>query len=448
MSKSISRIETQKLLALAIPVILAQVGGMTLNLVDTWVVGRFSTEELSGVAAGNSIFGPIFVIGTGLLLGVDPLIARLRAKSDGQGISDVLRQSILLSLAVACLLGPLVYNGDLLFSLIGATDVVSQKAQPYIQTLAISLPFALVFYSYQRFWQALQSPFVVTWIVILSNFVNLLLDLMFVPGFGPIPAYGAKGAGYATLGCRIFQLLAIIVASRYLANRQQEFPLPNIASYFSINLQRLKQLLTIGLPACGQLALEVIAFNVGTFIAAKLGVVQLASHHIIFSMVAFTFMFPLGISIASAIRVSHHYNRKNFEAASLTGNIGIFLAAGIMALFALVFISIPETLISMFTKEEKVVAAALDVIVLCALFQIMDGVQVAAAGVLRGLENTKISLLTNLLGFYFIGLPLAIYLAFTKDLELIGLWIGIAISIVITSILNTFYWRKLIRKKL
>lgn len=431
--------ESSRLINLSIPIILAQIGNILLNLVDTYIVGQYNAVELAGVAAGNSIFSTIFMAGFGMLMGLDPLLTRMQAKGENDQLRRLLGQSVYLSLVIGIACLPIAFFGHYIFPLIGAEADLTSSAESYLKTVIFSLPFALVFVAYQRYWQALESPYLVTWVILLSNLVNYFLNSILVPGFGSIPAFGATGAGLATLGCRIFQLIAIIYFGNRLAKKRAQ-ALPSIRECLKANKEFLLPLLKIGSPASLQMTFEVFAFNAGAFIAAKLGTLQLAGHHIVLQIVSFTFMFPVGIATATAVRVGVYNGKEDHDKARLTGWLGIGFAALVMACFALLLLTAPKTLITIFTSDEEVIAIALGITFLCAVFQIVDGIQVAAASALRGLGNTKISLVTNFCCFYLCGLPLAIYLSLYTSLGIKGLWIGLATSLFLTAIANTSAW--------
>ncbi len=438
------RNELKYLYKLAIPVIISQVGNMSMNMVDTWVLGRSNSLDLAGVAAGNSVFFPLMVMSIGLMFGMDPLITRFNSLKDHHHTKLVFSQSTLIVIGTSIIGSPLIYFGSHFFSFTGASPEIVTHAEPYIKSLAFSYPLTLMFHNYQRYWQALEIAFPVTIIILFANIVNLVLDLAFVEGWFGLAPLGSAGVGWASFGCRIFQLLAIALLTHRLIKKG--FPFPHFNQFLHFHRRIMGQIMRLGLPAALQLGLEVTAFNLVTVIASQIGPLPLASHHIVLGLASFSFMFPVGIANATAIRVGIHRGSEDYQRAKLAGHIGILLGAMVMAIFACCFLVFPKWLLQLFTIDPEVITLALTITTWCALFQVVDGIQVVAGGALRGIGDTKSSFYTNLISFYIIGLPAAIYLCFEKELALVGLWIGLALSLGFVAILNTLIWIKKSRR--
>ena len=280
-----------------------------------------------------------------------------------------------------------------------------------------------------------------TAIIIVANIVNYLLDEAFVIGRWGFPSLGSEGVAYATFFCRVFCLVAILGLSIALWARKPLLK-PKLSDFSGINKVISMRLIRLGFPAASQIGLEVMAFNLMTLIVARLGAQQLAAHHIVLSIATFTFMFPMGLAMATSIRVGSHIGVKKFEDASLVGFMGICLGATIMAIFGLSLYFLPEIFVGIFTEDLFVINTSLGIIGLCALFQVVDGVQVVSGGALRGIGDTKTSLYSNLFGFYLIGLPLSIFTCFYLDQGLWGLWLGLAMGLFLVACVNSFIWRK------
>ncbi|SME96688.1 MATE family efflux transporter [Pseudobacteriovorax antillogorgiicola] len=438
--------EFRRLIMLAVPVILSQVGNISMGLVDTYVVGKVSAEDLAGVAAGNSLVWPLLIVAIGLLLGIDTIVSQSFSRRDFKTIYQCLGFSFLLSLTLSLLLIPVILLAADYFYLTGATPAVVEKAVPYIKVVAFSTPFLVMFNCLQKFWQAMEIATPVTIIIVVANILNYVLDEAFVLGRWGFPALGSEGVAYATLIGRVFMFLAILGLSFYLWSKQKPAFRPTLATLLGFDKVLAKLFLKLSIPAASQIGLEVAAFNVMTLIGATLGAKPLAAHHIVLNIATTTFMFPMGLSMATSIRVGNHCGLQQYQKASQVGFLGISLGAIVMALFGLILFLFPETLIGLFTEDSEVVSMALTVIGLCALFQVVDGIQVVSGGALRGSGDTKTSLYANLAGFYFIGFPVSILACFTFNQGLWGLWLGLATGLLLVSIFNTLMWYKRVKR--
>ncbi len=438
------RDELKQSLLLAVPVIIAQVGHMMMGIIDTYVIGQVSSYELAGVAAGNGVFWTACTIGIGILFGLDPIISQAHGRGQLEDADKALGQGLILSLLISTLSLPLLSLFSEYFHLTGAKPTVVEAAKPYLDQVIYSFPFVMFFTCMQRYWQSLSIALPVTLIVIAANVVNYFADLTFVHGLLGFDPMGAKGVGYATLICRFFMFACITIMSIMLwlrrnkdAENSQHFSLQNI---YQFNKLRFLALLKIGTPIAMQIALEVSAFGLTTIIVANLGALDLAAHHVSLLIASFTFMFPLGLSSATSVRVGFHRGRQLPSDSRYAGWLGIILGIIIMAVFALILFVFPKTLLGIFTQDRQVIEIGVGIIGLCALFQVFDGIQVITAGALRGIEDTKTPLISNLIAHYFIGLPLGTSLCFYFGLGLSGLWIGLASGLFTVSLINLWFW--------
>ena len=450
-STTLYREEFIQLARLSWPVIISQVGVMMMGLVDSFVVGRYSSLELAGVAAGNSIFWTVVMIGLGLLNGMDPIVSQAHGRGDHETALRCLGASLQQSLLFSLLLGPFLYFISSHLDSLGATPEVARAAAPYLGTLGLSLLPLMFAAALQRYWQCLELVLPFTLIIIGANVLNLVLDLMFVTGRWGFPALGAQGVALATTGCRFFILFASLLVS------WRAFEQRGIKAAAGLSLRRLftridramhEKFLRLALPAASQMVLEVTAFSLTTLLMARLGAETLAAHHIVLSMASFTFMFPLGISAATATRVGYHSGRSDVARAFASGWLGMGAGVGVMLISALGFFTIPDLLLRLFTEDKAVIELSLSVLFLCALFQIFDGLQVVSAGALRGLGDTKTALYANLFSHWLVGLPLGITLCFYGKKGLSGLWTGLALGLFCTALINTYFWQKRARRVL
>ncbi len=433
--------EARQLFRLAVPVIVSQVGAMTMGIVDSMIVGRFSSIELAGVAAGNSIFWTIVMIGFGLLHGMDPIVSEAHGKGDPAIADRCLGSALRLGFWFSLIATPIILVIANNLWITGATDDVIEAASPFLSTLAFSLWPLMIYGALQRYWQGFEIALPFTLTVILANAINWIGNYAFVPGHWGLPALGATGAAIATGVCRIFCLALALGISHFYLKKQRPEALAHLWKLVRDKDPEMdKRLFRLGVPASLQILLEVFAFSFTTIMATRLGAQILATHHIVLNIASFAFMFPLGLSSAIAVRVGYHRGRNDAKNALHAGWLGIACAFCIMASSSVILFLFPETLLGFFTKDPEVIRTGATVIFLCVLFQVFDGVQVASAGALRGLGDTKTALYTNLIAHYGIGLPSGMYLAFQMGMGLRGLWIGLALGLSFTAVFNTIKW--------
>ncbi|MBC7660956.1 MAG: MATE family efflux transporter [Chitinophagaceae bacterium] len=436
-----SRTEAGLLFKLAIPVIISQVGTMTMGIVDSVIVGHYSSLQLAGVAAGNSIFWMIVMIGFGLLHGMDPIVAQAHGAGNLGEAERCLGSALKMGLIFSLIFTPIVYLVSENLWILGAPQDVIDAARPFLKMLGYSLWPLMIYQAIARYWQAFEiaMPFTIT--ILLANLVNWIGNLAFVSGRWGMPALGAEGAALSTFICRLFTIAAALGISYYYWRKQHERPWQHL---WALILRKDKEmndrLFRLGLPASAQILLEVFAFSFTTIMVTRLGAQTLATHHIVLNIATFAFMFPVGLSSAIAVRVGYHRGRHQGHAALEAGWQGIFYAFLFMSFSALVLFLFPNFLLHLFTDDEAIVQIASRIIFLCALFQVFDGVQVASAGALRGLGDTKTALFSNLIAHYGIGLPIGLTLCFAMGKGLLGLWIGLALGLSFTAILNTIKW--------
>jgi MATE family multidrug resistance protein len=439
------RLEGRHLFRLSWPVILSQVGTMMMGLIDTFVVGRYSSLELAGVASGSSIFWTLVMVGLGLLNGMDPIVAQAHGANEPKRAHRCLGVALQFCMIYSLLAIPPVLWLAKNMELVGATPDVAKAAEPFLRMISFSLLPLLLFSALQRYWQCFELVVPFTVIIVLANILNYILNLAFVTGRWGFPAMGAEGVALATIACRIFTLLAALAVTIYEWRKRE----PHIQAWTrlgsllrTIDRSMTRTLFRLGLPAAGHMTLEVSAFSLTTLLVARLGAETLATHHIVLNIASFAFMFPLGLSAATATRVGYHIGRLDRHQAFAAGWLGILSGALIMSVSAVILYLFPEWLLGFFTSDPKVMTLGASIIFLCVLFQIFDGVQVVSAGALRGIGDTRTALLSNLLGHWGIGLPVGLSLCFWYDRGLPGLWIGLALGLFLVSVINTIFWKR------
>lgn len=431
------REELRQTVRLAVPLALAMLGNMAMGIVDTMVVGRYSATELAGVAAGNAIFWSAVVVGYGIMVGMETVIAQAHGARDDELCLKGLTQGMWLGLAIGLVMTPLVLLVTRFYHLTGARAEVVAAAKPYLYTLAGSYPLLMIYNAFQRYWQAREIAAPMTVIIVVANVFNYVFNLAFVEGRWGFAARGAQGAALATLGCRVFMVVSLLLVTWFLWQREGK---QAWRSFRNVDWPLLKQMTRLGLPAGGQVAMEMGAFAGVTTLVAGIGALELAAHHTVLTIASACFMIPLGMSSAAAIRVGTHVGAGAPEHARRSGWLSLKLGAATMGLFALVLFTGRDALLAFFTNDPQVVTLGMSILLLCVLFQVFDGIQVIGAGTLRGIGDTRHTLVANFIGHYVAGLPIGLFMCYVMGKGLVGLWMGLAAGLMATAILITWFW--------
>jgi MATE family multidrug resistance protein len=428
------------MLALASPVVIAEVGWVAMGIVDTLMVGPLGPEAIGAVGLGSTLFIAIGVFAMGLLLGLDPLVAQAFGARRIEECHRWLVAGVWLAVLVALPVMAVVYLLDALLPYLGLPPEVLVLARPYLGILGWSLPPLLLYVAFRRYLQAMNIVAPVTYTLIAANVVNAIANGILISGKLGAPALGVRGAALATLISRIIMaaalFLVILRRERHTVPRLQDTPM-------TLDLRRVRRLITLGLPAGGQMLLEVGVFAAATALAGRVSATALAAHQIAINMASLTFMIPLGLASAAAVRVGQALGRRDPHGAMTAGWTAIGLGVSFMAAAALVFLVAPAPLIRAFSDNGTVVELGVRLLFVAAFFQLFDGLQGVTTGALRGLGDTRTAMLWNLGGHWMIGLPLGYLLCFRWGRGVVGLWWGLSAGLVICGVsLITVWWRK------
>ncbi len=361
---------------LAIPIVAAEMGWMAMGIVDTMFVGRVSAQAIGAVGLGTAIFYGVGVSASGLLLGLDTLVSRSFGANDRKdcrhSLISALWLTLLLNLTVvmACVLAFL----PLLLERLGIDQGVLREARPYLRTLTWSAPPLLLYFGLRRYLQATGGTRPVMLALILANLINVAGNWVLVFGNLGAPHMGAEGSAWATFLSRMFLagMLAVVIA-----RGDPEF----FGDKWKPDWRRIRGIVApVGLPAAGQISLEVAVFGTVTVLVSKTTAAALAGHQIALTTVSTTFMVPLGISSAAAVRVGHALGRTDPQGAARSGWTALALGAAVMGTAALVLLAVPHWVARLFTPDPEILATGSTLLRIAAFFQLFDGLQVVATG--------------------------------------------------------------------
>lgn len=422
--------EFRELAALAAPVALAQVGLMLMGVVDSVMVGRVSPADLAAVALGNVYYFAAVVFGMGVLFALDPVVSQALGAGDDEGVALGVQRGIVLAVVLTVVSSLLLLPAEKVLTLLRQPPEVIPVAAGY--ALA-SIPGVLFFYLYVVQRQLLQAmgrlrPVLLT--ILVANLANIPMNWILIYGKFGFSPMGAVGSAWASSVARV--LMAVLLVA---------FGWPLLRPYLlpwrprALRWPPLARMVAIGAPTGVQLQLEFGAFAAAGIAMGLLGTTAVAGHQVAHNLASLTFMIPVGVAQAAAILVGRAVGRGDPWAARRSAGAGVLVGAGFMTLTALVFLTFPGTLSRMYSPDPAVIALGASLLPIAGLFQVADGIQVVAAAALRGIGDTRIPMLVNLLGFWGVGLPAGLILAFPLAMGPIGVWWGLAIGLIVVAIL-------------
>jgi MATE family multidrug resistance protein len=421
------------------PVALSEMGWMAQGIVDTIMVGRLGPAAIGAVALGNAVCYTPSLFGVGIMLGLDTLVAQAYGRSDHDECHQWLAQSFYIAALATPVLMIVIALASLGLPRFGIAPELAMPASTYLRLLNWGTLPLLLYSAARRYLQGVGQVRVITFTYVLANLVNWFGNWVLIYGKLGFPALGVNGSAISTVASRILMAL-MLVAFAWRYERRRGHPL--FRHWAAPKLARLRQLVRLGLPAAGQILLEVSAWNLATFAAGYLSPVALATHQIVLNYASITYMVPLGISAAAAVSVGHAIGAGDAARARRAGWLALALGTGFMLLAAVVLFAMPSPLIRLYTADPQVLAAGRKLLVIVAAFEVFDGIQTVATGALRGLGETRVPMFANLVGYWFMGLPLGLLLCFTLRHGIYGLWMGLTLALIVIASTLLLRWRR------
>jgi len=443
------------MLRLALPLVMAEVGWMFMGVVDTIMVGHLPRPAvtISAVALGQVLYNTIgFGIG-GVLLGLDTYISQAHGADQWDEANRWLLHGIALSGLLSAMLMGIVRLGPRAMVLLPVDREVMGQAIAFLNALNWGTVPLFLYMVFRRYLQAFNHVRPIAAAVVSANLVNAGLDWLLLFGHRweigghvlAIRAYGVVGSAVSTALARVY-LAAFVGGALWWLDRRHNYGLARAER--RLDWRRLMRLVALGAPIGGQFFVEIAVFAAVTALIGTLGPVPLAGHEIALNCVSFTFMVPFAISAAGTVRVGQAMGRGSAAEARVAGWAAILLGGGFMLCMALLLATEPAMIARLFTHDTAVVAAAVPLLMVGGAFQFFDGVQVTTTGVLRGVGRTKPGLAAHLIGYWVIGLPVGLWLAFAKSWGAVGLWMGLAVGLLIAALGLMLVWIRTLRLNL
>lgn len=425
--------ELHHLWSLAAPVILGQVAMVAMGAVDLMMVGPLGEVPLAAVGMGNLWSFGVLILGIGVLRGTDPVFSQGHGANDRVLVGASLARVLLLSLLLTVPLDLLHRVSGPVLHLLEQPAAAIQPATAYVSAVRWGIAPLLLFTAVSLFLQNLGRTLLPTLVLLGANVVNVLLNTVLIYGLG----WGVAGCGWATSVCRLLSLVALVILS-WRVIRSYPWPSPRAL----LSPAPMARLLLIGGPVGVQYGIEVWAFNATGLMMGWLGTTAFAAHLIVLNITSLTFMVPLGLGIAASTRVGNLLGAGRSWAS--TGWMAVVVGGLWMVVCAVVLWLLGSRIAGLYTPDAAVLAVAVSLIPLAAMFQIFDGVQAVAAGVLRGAGATRSPALVNLIGFWFLGLPIG-YLWGVRGGVPHGVWGGLVVGLAVVSVLLVARLRQVAR---
>ena len=431
--------ELAPLLRLAVPVVLAELGWMSMGIVDTIMVAPLGPAAIGAAGIGNALHIAFAIFGMGLLLGLDTLVAQAYGAGDERDCHRWLVHGLVLGAVVAVPVTAVCVGILLAIPHLGFHPEVMPLLRGYFSVILWSTLPLLLYAAVRRYLQGIHAVAPVAFALVTANLVNAAANRLFIFGGLGVPALGVPGAAWATVMSRVYLLLVLWLAARYY-DRVRESGLAAVSR--RISRDRLARLWRLGLPAASQISIEVAVFALATALAGTLDPVSSASHQLAINVAAAAFMVPLGIASAGAVRVGNRVGARDPQGAARAGWTAIGLGGVFMSVTAVLFLAMPRLFIGLFSPSPEVLALGGSLLLIAAVFQLFDGLQAVATGVLRGLGDTRTAMVVNFVGHWLLGLPVGYVLCFTLGLGVRGLWIGLSTGLILCGVILTWAWSR------
>lgn len=433
----------RRLLKLAFPLVLTQAGQMIVHLVDNAMVGRVGTVELAAASFANSVYMVIMVFGLGIFLGITPLIGHSLGADNNNKVATVMKNSFTLAVIVITLLTLLTWSLSWYMPFMGQPEEVWKLAIPYFRILTISLIPFLLFMMLKQIGEGLGNTFLAMVATILSNGINIVLNYALIFGKLGFPAYGLLGAGYATLIAKIAMFAFLLFA--FLGK-------PGISKFFKlttsvrVSVRELVRIITVGLPIAVQMVIEVSLFALAAIMMGWIGDVPLAAHQVALGIASFTFMVANGVAMSTTIRVSYQLGLKAYSSMEKVSLSAVHLVLAYMFVCGSLLLVFRNMLPRLFTTDPMVIELSASLIVIAAIFQLFDGLQVVSLGILRGFADVKVPMIIAAISYLMIGLSTSYLLAFKFNLGPQGIWYGFVAGLGVAGLLLALRIRKRIKE--
>ncbi len=421
---------------MSLPLVATQIGHVFTGMADNYFLGGIGKTELAAGVLANGIFVLLLVFCIGMSFSSTPLVSSAHVNGNTERKALLFKNSLFLNTTVA------VVAFLIMFFLTPFMDYMKQPAdvvslsKPFFDVLVFSMIPISLFFTCKQYAEGLSNTRAAMYISIIGNLLNIVLNYALIYGKWGLPQIGYMGAAWATFIARSFMGISFLI---YIFYNPATNDIKLFFKKVKIGGEALLSLWKIGINSAMQFTFEVAAFVIALFMAGNFGKEQIDAHGIAITLASFTYMFASGISSASTIRVSNFMATNNKPEVKKAGNMAVLLVLICMGIFAIIFTLFNHALPRFFTTDEAILDLTSKLLLIAAVFQLFDGLQVTSIGILRGMEDVKFPTYITLLGYWILALPLAYVLGFVCKMEVIGIWWALTFSLVFVGVI--LYWR-------
>ncbi len=439
-------------LQLAYPIILGMLGHTLIGIVDNIMVGRIGSTELAAVSLGNSIIFIAMSVGIGFSTAITPIVAEADAEKNHGKIRSAFNHGLMLCTVLGLALFAVVVLAKPLMVLLKQPQDVIELALPYLDWVAFSLVPLVIYQAYKQFADGLSMTKYSMYAIVLANVVHIILNYLLIYGIWIFPKMGIIGAA---LGTVISRIMMVIFMHLILTRKDNLKPYFGNFKLVEISKSKLKKIIELGLPSSMQMLFEVALFTAAIWLSGNIGKTSQAANQIALSLATVTFMFAMGLSVTAMIRVSNQKGLGDYKQLLVVARSIFLLAIIIEVMFALLFITLHNFLPHFFLNMDnsgqllansEVIEIAAKLLIVAAVFQISDGIQVVALGALRGLQDVKIPMYITFVAYWLIGFPISYYLGKYTELKAVGIWIGLFAGLTAAALYLYIRFEKLTKK--
>ena len=422
------RKELRPMIRLAAPLAMAELGWMVMGIVDTIMAGRLGAAAIGAGSLGSMLFWPIVISGAGMLYGMDTEVSQSFGARDEAACRRSLIQGLWLALAVSPVAAAALAVLLPLLRGVHTNPRVMELLDPFVKALLWGVLPLLCFTALRRYLQAIDVVKPITFAVVSANVVNFAGNWLLMYGNWGAPRLGLTGSGISTSISRVY-IAAVLLVALLWHERKHGYPLFRMS--WLPDADHIRRLAAIGFPVAIQVLAEGAVFGIVSVMAAKLDEASLAAHGIAVNVIATTFMVPLGISSAAAVRVGHAVGRRDTHGAAVSGWTALLLSAIFMGAAGLALFFIPGAIARLYTPDASLIPLTAVLLRIAAFFELFDGFQVVAGGALRGLGDTASPAIAHFAGYWLAGMPLGWALCFPWHWGVRGIWVGLTVALIL-----------------
>ena len=443
--KFFSNYHTKDTLSLAWPLVITQVGHIITGMVDNIFLGRIGpTEQAAGILS-NNLYVLLLVFAIGVSYATTPLVTAAHQNNDLVKKASLFKNSIVLNLSVAIVCFVILFFASDLLKHMQQPPEVAELAVPFFDVLIFSMIPVSLFFACKQYCEGLSNTRMALVISVAGNLINIVLNYGLIYGAFGLPELGYLGSAWASFCARAFMGISFMfLVFKSPITREINF----VYKQVKINWKELYELWRIGFNSAMQFTFEVAAFVIAGLMAGSFGKEQIDSHGIALNIAAFTYMFGSGISSAATIRVGIYRAKNNWLEIKNASIAAIKLVLLVMGSFGILFLILHNYLPIAFSADVQIIELAATLLIIAAMFQLFDGMQVTIIGILRGLEDVTVPTVIALVGYWLIALPLAYFFAFSLKMETIGIWIALLVALALVALALVIRLNYLIKKNM